>query len=258
MLGREVRLPVEVMYGTKTTSELNSCGEYASQLRDMMQHGHNVARKHLEKAAIRRKELHYVKDKLETYTPGNRVWFQTEMGQLKVAPKFRVTFQGPYLVTNAISESLYLIQLNKKGTGKVVYHNRLRPYRGNQKLSWDSDYCLVCYSRRCRIHTPSASGRMEPQQQLIIMPKIASRLWKPPIACKICQFVNRYPPYVEHHLRHRQHEKRVAEIGDDPHNIIWEPARNLQYLFRLVEDNGKEDEEKIKEKEAVKTGEKSK
>ena len=138
MLGREVRLPVEVMYGTKTTSEgeLNSYGEYVSQLRDRMQHAHDVARKHLEKSATRQKELYDVKVKLETYTPGSLVWYQTEMGQLKVAPKLRVPFEGPHLVTNAISESLYLIQLNKKGTRKVVHHNRLRPYRGNQKLRW--------------------------------------------------------------------------------------------------------------------------
>ena len=45
------------------------------------------------------------------------------MGQLKVAPKLRVPFEGPHLVTNAISKSLYLIQLNKKGTRKVVHHN---------------------------------------------------------------------------------------------------------------------------------------
>ena len=91
MLGREVRLPVEVMYGTKTTSEgeLDSYGEYVSQLRDRMQHAHDVARKHLEKSATRQKELYDVKVKLETYTPGSLVWYQTEMGQLKVAPKLK-------------------------------------------------------------------------------------------------------------------------------------------------------------------------
>ena len=92
MLGREVRLPV-VMYDTKTTCEreLNSYGEYVSQLRDRMQHAHNVARKHLEKSATRQKELHVydVKVKLETYTTGSLVWYQIEMGQLKVVPKLK-------------------------------------------------------------------------------------------------------------------------------------------------------------------------
>ena len=83
-----------------------------------MQHAHSVARKHLEKSATRQKELYDIKVKLETYKLGSLIWFQTEMGWHKVAPKLRVPFEGAYLVTNAISESLYLIQLYKKGTMK--------------------------------------------------------------------------------------------------------------------------------------------
>ena len=67
-----------------------------------------------------------------------------------------------------------------------------------------------------------------------------------PYACRICHYATGYPNRFERHLKHRQHEKKIAELGDDTHNIIREPARNFQYLFRLVRDSKKE-EEKVKE-----------
>ena len=68
-----------------------------------------------------------------------------------------------------------------------------------------------------------------------------------PYACEICHYVTGYPNQFERHLKHRQHEKKIAELGDDPHNIIREPARNFQYLFRLVKDRKKEEEKNNKE-----------
>ncbi len=53
MLGREVRLPVEVVYGSKTHSGdvIAHYGEYVNQLRKRMQHAHSICRQHLEVAA---------------------------------------------------------------------------------------------------------------------------------------------------------------------------------------------------------------
>ena len=137
MLGREVRLPAEVMFGSVDSEfELNSYGEYVNGLRKRMQQAHDVARKHLEAAAQRQKECYDANVRLECYRPGDLVWYQTEINQLKFAPKLRRPFEGPYLVIKCFSELVYSIQMNKKGTRKVVHHNRLRPYRGNKTLTW--------------------------------------------------------------------------------------------------------------------------
>ena len=103
-------------------------------LRKRMQQAHDVARKHLEAAAQRQKECYDANVRLECYRPGD--WYQTEINQLKFAPKLRRPFEGPYLVIKRFSELVYSIQMNKKGTRKVVHHNRLRPYRGNKTLTW--------------------------------------------------------------------------------------------------------------------------
>ena len=75
-----------------------------------------------------------------------------------------------------------------------------------------------------------------------------------PYVCKICLLVTGYWNRFERHLKHRQHEKKIVELGDDPHNIIREPAGNFQYLFRLVKNSEKK-EEKIKKKTKEKEGE---
>ena len=137
MLGREVRLPAEVMFGTANSEfEINSYGEYVENLRLKMRHAHDVARKHLEVAAQRQKECHDANVHLERYKSGDLVWYQTEMSQLHVTPKLRRHFEGPHIVLDRFSELVYLIQLNKKGNRKVVHHNRLRPYRGLTTLPW--------------------------------------------------------------------------------------------------------------------------
>ena len=51
MLGREVRLPAEIVHGTGLTplgQEIQSYGDYVSKLREMLEKAHQVTRKHLE------------------------------------------------------------------------------------------------------------------------------------------------------------------------------------------------------------------
>ena len=56
MLGREVRLPVEVMYGNHTTfpdERVSNPGEYVERLRQRIVDAHRLARKYLHNAAVR-------------------------------------------------------------------------------------------------------------------------------------------------------------------------------------------------------------
>ena len=67
MLGREVRLPVELMYNYPSGQEISSYGEYISNLKEKMEHAHEVARKHLGQGAVRQKETYDAKSTLNAY-----------------------------------------------------------------------------------------------------------------------------------------------------------------------------------------------
>ena len=63
-IGRELRVPAELVYSSKNTCdglEITSYGEYVDQLRQKMQYAHEVARKHLSCSSKRSKEIYDTK-----------------------------------------------------------------------------------------------------------------------------------------------------------------------------------------------------
>lgn len=139
MLGREVRLPAEIMFGSGTTTvgeQVSSYGEYVEKLKTRMQHAHHVARQHLQSSARRQKQNYDAKQLFYEYEPGELVWCLTDISQLDIAPKLRKPYEGPYVVLDRYSKLDYLIQFNDRGKKKVMHHNRLKPYEGNQEPRW--------------------------------------------------------------------------------------------------------------------------
>ena len=51
MLGRETRMPAEVMSGIHSHESNETYGEYVHKLKERMQHAHDVARTHLHDSA---------------------------------------------------------------------------------------------------------------------------------------------------------------------------------------------------------------
>ena len=139
-LGREVRLPAEVLFGSMSNfdgEEVTTYGEYAERLRDKLSRAHMVARKHLGLAAKRQKLRYDVKQVLHQYEPGDLVWYLTAMSQLKITPKLRCPYEGPGLILKRYGDLTYLIQMTaKRGHRKVVHHDKLKAYLGSKRLPW--------------------------------------------------------------------------------------------------------------------------
>ena len=76
------------------------------------------------------------KHSLTQYTSGDLVMYATDSGQLNVTPKLRVNFQGPYLVLDRLGDLDYWVQLDARGTQKIVPHDKLKPYVGEHILPW--------------------------------------------------------------------------------------------------------------------------
>jgi hypothetical protein len=106
MLGREVRLPAEVLFGTGKLNrdEISSYGDYVTNLRERMSTAHQVARKRLGEAAARRKTNYDAKANLIRYKRGSMVWFQSDNNQLKITPKLRSPYEGPFLVLKKVND----------------------------------------------------------------------------------------------------------------------------------------------------------
>ena len=138
MLGREVRLPSEIMFrsGTTITGEPTSYGDYVDTLRSRMQMAHEVARIHLTSTAQRQKQDYDFKVHLKRHQTGDLVWVLSEKTHLNLTPKLRRPYEGPHLVLKQINDLIYRIQFNQEGKRQIVHYNCLKPYAGTAKLKW--------------------------------------------------------------------------------------------------------------------------
>jgi transposase InsO family protein len=144
MLGREVRLPAQLMYSAPTNgSEFISYSDYVEKLKERMEHAHELARKNLGKSVKRQKEHYDAKLMLHSYKAGELVWYASGSSELHIAPKLRKFYTGPVVVLKKISDLNYLIQTDAKRTQKVVHHNKLFPYKGDQKPKWIKVACKI-------------------------------------------------------------------------------------------------------------------
>ena len=56
-----------------------------------------------------------------------------------VSPKLTRQWQGPYLVTKRLNDTVYRVQLKPQSKLKVVHRNRLWKYTGDEPPTWLSE-----------------------------------------------------------------------------------------------------------------------
>ena len=142
MLGREVRIPAEIMFGSGTShvgETVTSYSEYVDLLKTRMQQAHELTRTHLGTVAAKEKKTHDFKVNLKQYHQGDLVWLRTDKDQLHIAPKLRCAYQGSYLVLHRVNDLNYVIQFNAAGKRQLVHHDRLKPYEGEVRLKWSKN-----------------------------------------------------------------------------------------------------------------------
>lgn len=137
-IGREVRLPADLIFGHKN-SIAKPAPEYTDHVQDLkerMQYAHEIARQHLSHSTKRSKEIYDVKLSFHNYTVGDAVWCLHETRQVGVTPKLEKKFDGPFLIKVKRSDLNFVIQLDGRGQQRVVHHNKLKPYEGKCLPKW--------------------------------------------------------------------------------------------------------------------------
>lgn len=130
MLGREVRLPVDLMYGSIPKEETNSVPEYVADLKDKMCKVHESARQHIKSASDKQKSGYDYSVKFNPYKSSDLVWLFDPKRKIGVSPKLQSNWDGPYRVVTSISDLVYRIQKTPNSRPRVVHYNRLKPFYG--------------------------------------------------------------------------------------------------------------------------------
>ena len=126
MFGRQARLPIDVLYGTR--EESYQCqGEYARLLQTRLNSAYDIVREHVAKEHQRQKEFHDLKVHGEPFKAGDCVWLHSHAPK-GTSRKLHHPWTGPYKVIKKVSDVTYRIQhLYRNRQCKVVHFDRLKP-----------------------------------------------------------------------------------------------------------------------------------
>ncbi|CAC5398946.1 unnamed protein product [Mytilus coruscus] len=132
MLGREIELPVDLLYGPypqyeKFKDETQAVNEHMLQ---NMWKVHKKARKNMVNASENQKRQYDVKSYQHSYQTGDVVWLYTPARVKQISPKLQRKWDGPYFIVTVLSDITYKIQKNPSSRSQVVHHDRLKQYYG--------------------------------------------------------------------------------------------------------------------------------
>ena len=136
MFGRELKLPIDLLYGRPAEERRGSVTPYAENLLKTLEDTHDFARRRLELASDRMKSYYDSKCSQRQIRIGDAVWLHNPQRKKGISPKLSRPWQGPYIVTKCINDLIFRIQLGPKTKPKVVHHNRLWKYQGEHPPTW--------------------------------------------------------------------------------------------------------------------------
>ena len=139
MLGKEVRMPAVIVFGSATVTgkeSVSSYSLYVEQLKERLQIAHSVARKRLNVCAKRQKELYDSKLQVNKYKEGDIIWYLQVKRKDSLCPKLTMPYTGPFLIKKRISDQNFLVQFSDKGKEKIVHHDKLNPFNGTSLPKW--------------------------------------------------------------------------------------------------------------------------
>lgn len=134
MFGRQVRMPLDIVYGTATT-ETTSPSEYAQALRKRLEEAYNMVRDKTGQQQERQKEYYNRKVHGNPFSEGDLVFLHSPVISRGHARKLHRQWTGPFRVVRRLSTVNYRIQdLRSPRRRLIVHFDRLKPCPSNIRL----------------------------------------------------------------------------------------------------------------------------
>eukprot|EP00731_Ephydatia_muelleri_P004061 Em0002g237a len=131
MLGREARLPEDLIYGLPVGGAPVPQGgrEYVEHLKKAMQNAYKSIRDEAWKEMQHQKNVYDERqNERQCYQKGDFVWLHCPAVPRGHSPKFHRPWQGPYEVEEKLGDVVYRIRKNRQAKQLTVHFNRLKPY----------------------------------------------------------------------------------------------------------------------------------
>jgi len=107
-LGRELKLPMNLIYRNPPTREKNSLVEnYVSRLKTKLNEIHNKVINRINMKTSRAKVLYDRKARLINYESGQKVWFHNSRKIVGRAPKLQSNWEESYEIIRELNDVVY-------------------------------------------------------------------------------------------------------------------------------------------------------
>jgi len=137
MLGREVRAPVDVVYGLPPSYCSAAYDDYASEMDDRLRLAYTLVREHLHVAAERNKRCYDLWVRSQRYEKGDWVYYYNPRKYAGRQDKWRRKFSGLFLVTQIVGPVNVMLQQNKRHRPFCVHIDKIKPYEAEiMPKSW--------------------------------------------------------------------------------------------------------------------------
>lgn len=140
MFGREVRLPIDAVFGRPEPHEAENT-EWARELREALDTAYKIVR---QKQGLKQKLQKDVYDRRcngAPYQVGDRVWLYEPAIKTGLAKKLQHPWRGPYKIKARISDVTYRIALEAAPRRRIVVHfNRMKPYVAKSTTEYLDDH----------------------------------------------------------------------------------------------------------------------
>ena len=133
MIGRDVRLPVDLLYGHPPQSQTKMpLSEYVARQCDLIEEAHEFARDNLQISAESQKKHYDHRTKRSGFEVNDQVWMYYSVKKKGVTSKLQDKWEGPYIISERINDVLYRIKNLPSRRSDVVHVDKLKPYEQNE------------------------------------------------------------------------------------------------------------------------------
>jgi hypothetical protein len=128
MLAREVRAPVDLVYGSPESTLPSTYDDYAEELQHRMQCAYSFAREHLKVAADRSKRYYDLRVRPQRYSIGDWVYYFNPRKYIGRQDKWSRKFGGPYLVVGVPGPVNLMLQRSRRAKPFCTHVDKVKPY----------------------------------------------------------------------------------------------------------------------------------
>jgi len=102
MFGREVKTPMDIVYGTPTEPAPKTYDDYADELEYRMKMAYSEVRKHLGAAAVRNKRYYDMRVTPKKFKPGDLMYYFSPQKYPGHQDKWLQKYSGPFEVIKTL------------------------------------------------------------------------------------------------------------------------------------------------------------